>query len=133
MDWYPSRDVGSTLILVGAVMIAILFTGRFLPEGFPRIAVWVLLFVLTAALAPAPWIVPPTALVAFLLAILLTPTAGGGCPADQFCEPVSGTRPVLLGSLVVLLSSITGATIRFFIDERRQRVKATREADLPPP
>lgn len=132
VEWYRSRDVASTLILVGAVTVAILFAGRYLPEGGPRITAWIVLFLATAALSPAPWVAPPAAVVSFLIAILLAPSADGGCRADQLCEPVSGSQPILLGSVIVVLSSMIGATVRSLLDTRRNRARALLEKELPP-
>jgi len=133
VEWYRPRDLVSTLILVGAVLIALIFIGDRLPEGPFRWLFWAALFFLAGALAPAPWIVPPTSLVFFWLAVAVTPPSEGGCPVEQFCEPVpNATGMFLLVSLLVLVSTFAGASLRYLYEWRKQLRSPPPTEDLPP-
>ncbi len=136
MEFYRPRDVASTLILVGAVVVAITFTGNALPQGPLRLSFWVLLFFVTGALSPAPWIVPPASVVFFWIAVAVTPSTQGGCPANQLCEPIPNAAELFVYvSLLVLVSTFGGAALRTMYQLQKQlRSSQSQEPkeDLPP-
>jgi hypothetical protein len=129
---YTLGDIASTLILVAAVMVALVFTANVLPAGPLRLAIWIVLFVAAAALGSASWLAPPAALVMFWLAVALAPSAQGGCPAGQFCEPVSEESPFLSGALIVFFASVLGAALRMGFDAVQRQRKAKKHDTVAP-
>lgn len=122
-------------MLVGAVVVAITFTGNALPQGPLRLSFWVLLFFVTGALAPAPWIVPPASLASFWIVVALTPSTQGACPANQLCEPIpNATELAVYVSLLVLVSTFAGAALRtmYRLQKQLRSTQAKPKEDLPP-